>query len=447
VSIAIVDRHDQPGGHWNDAYPFVRLHSPSAYYGVNSRPLGEDQIDRTGLNEGLYELASAAEICGYFDRVMKGFLETGRVRYFPLCEYRGDGRFVSRVTARDAEWHVTIRRKLVDATYTDTAVPSTHPPRYAVASGVCCVPPNDLPRLFARPDHPPAAGFVVVGAGKTGIDAVLWLLQRGVAPDLIRWIVPRDPWLLDRLHLQPGSAFFEARVAAIARQLELVLEATSIDHLFRLLSEAGMLLRIDAEAQPEMFRCATVSRGELALLRRVTQRIRLGRVRRIDAGRIVLDRGDIETSLDHVHVDCTAAGIKRREALPVFTGATITLQSVRMCQPCFSAALIGHVEATGESEPEMNTICSPIPYATESIDWLRMNAANYANQYQWIKRPDVRDWIARSRLDPARDGPGELTRAREAILKRFRDNVGPATAKLYQLLANADGAEAAALSR
>ncbi len=28
--IVLVDRHAAPGGHWNDAYPFVRLHQPSA---------------------------------------------------------------------------------------------------------------------------------------------------------------------------------------------------------------------------------------------------------------------------------------------------------------------------------------------------------------------------------------------------------------------------------
>lgn len=32
--ITIVDRHGKPGGHWNDAYPFVTLHQPSAFYGV-----------------------------------------------------------------------------------------------------------------------------------------------------------------------------------------------------------------------------------------------------------------------------------------------------------------------------------------------------------------------------------------------------------------------------
>ncbi|MEW1821579.1 NAD(P)-binding protein [Arthrobacter sp. NPDC080031] len=33
-TMVTVDRHHAPGGHWNDAYPFVRLHQPSATYGV-----------------------------------------------------------------------------------------------------------------------------------------------------------------------------------------------------------------------------------------------------------------------------------------------------------------------------------------------------------------------------------------------------------------------------
>ena len=55
ADIIIVDKHHQPGGHWNDAYPFVRLHQPSAFYGVNSKKLGNNTIDTTGLNKGLYE--------------------------------------------------------------------------------------------------------------------------------------------------------------------------------------------------------------------------------------------------------------------------------------------------------------------------------------------------------------------------------------------------------
>ena len=40
ADVVLVDRRHRPGGHWNDAYPFVRLHQPSAFYGVNSLSLG-----------------------------------------------------------------------------------------------------------------------------------------------------------------------------------------------------------------------------------------------------------------------------------------------------------------------------------------------------------------------------------------------------------------------
>ena len=38
-----------PGGHWNDAYSFVNLHQPSAFYGVNSLPLGANRQTFMGL--------------------------------------------------------------------------------------------------------------------------------------------------------------------------------------------------------------------------------------------------------------------------------------------------------------------------------------------------------------------------------------------------------------
>jgi choline dehydrogenase-like flavoprotein len=33
AQVVIVDRRHAPGGHWNEAYPFVRLHTPSSFYG------------------------------------------------------------------------------------------------------------------------------------------------------------------------------------------------------------------------------------------------------------------------------------------------------------------------------------------------------------------------------------------------------------------------------
>ena len=43
ASVVVVDREQAPGGHWTNAYPFVRLHQPSAFYGVNSRILQEKE--------------------------------------------------------------------------------------------------------------------------------------------------------------------------------------------------------------------------------------------------------------------------------------------------------------------------------------------------------------------------------------------------------------------
>ena len=71
ASFLMVDRHHMPGGHWNDAYSFVRLHQPSAFYGVSSTELGSNHIDQSGPNKGMYELASGIEVSAYFDNVMR----------------------------------------------------------------------------------------------------------------------------------------------------------------------------------------------------------------------------------------------------------------------------------------------------------------------------------------------------------------------------------------
>ena len=37
LTAVLVDCRPGPGGHWNDAYSWVRLHQPSLIYGLNSR--------------------------------------------------------------------------------------------------------------------------------------------------------------------------------------------------------------------------------------------------------------------------------------------------------------------------------------------------------------------------------------------------------------------------
>jgi len=393
ATVVVVDKYHQPGGHWNLAYPFVRLHQPSAFYGVNSRPLGSDAIDRTGWNEGLYELATSGEVCSYFDQVMQQqLLPTGRVSYFPMCDYEGEGRFRSLVSG--AAMEVNVHRRVVDATYMRVTVPSMRPPGYEVAPGVQCVAPNELARTSRQYDH-----YTIVGAGKTGMDACLWLLRQGVEAANLTWIMPRDAWLLDRARIQPGAQFANAIAAGFLAQRQAIAEANSIDDLFDRLAACGQLQRLTDKVRPTMYRCATVSLAELAQLRRIEDVVRLGRVRRIEESRIVLDAGTIPTSQGTLHIDCSADGLERRPAVSVFDGPRITLQSVRTCQPVFSAAFIAHVEGAYSDDGVKNDLCVPIPHPDSDLDFLRATLANSRNQGRWAEEAGLLAWLENARLD------------------------------------------------
>ncbi len=435
ASVVMVDRHHRPGGHWNDAYPFVRLHQPSAFYGVNSMALGDDVIDATGWNAGLYELASGSEVCAYFDHVMqRRFLPSGRVQFFPRCEYLGDGRFASIPSGRE---YAVEAGKIVDATYMNVVVPSMRAPGYEVAPEVRCVPPNALPR-----SERPETGYVVVGAGKTAMDACLWLLENEVDPDAITWIMPRDSWLLDRATIQPG-AFFERTLEGAVLGLEAMAGAGTIRELFERVNACGQLLRFDDDVWPSMYRCATVTRDELTQLRRIRHVVRQGRVKRLEAERIVLEQGSHPSDPDRLYVDCTADGLARRPAVPVFDGDRITLQSVRTCQQVFSAALIGHVEASVGDEARKNELCTVVPHPNSDLDFLRTSLANALNQVRWTADPDLAAWLGGARLNVFSHGDIEAFARdpeKQKLLERFGASIPRAVANLQRLLAEVDAA-------
>ena len=428
ATIAIVDRHHRPGGHWNDAYPFVRLHQPSSFYGVNSRKLGSDTIDATGWNRGLYELATGSEVCAYFDQVMQQqFLPSGRVQFFPMCEYQGGRRFRSRVA--DNTWEVACE-KIVDATYMNVRVPSVTAPGYDVADGVACAPLNELPRIASDYER-----YVVVGAGKTGMDACLFLLAHGVDPDAISWIMPRDSWLLDRAHLQPRGAETLGIEHYFGRQVVEIAAAESLDDMFARLDASGMLLRLDPDVTPTMYRCATVTTLELEELRRIRDVVRLGRVKRIEERKIELEQGEIPTNPQTLHVDCSADGLETRPPTPVFAGEQITLQAVRVCQQVFSAALIGHVESAYDDEGTKNELCSPLPHPDTALDFVRTTLQNGAAQARWSRDPELLAWLHGSRLDGFSGDGSRAPEGKEAVgqMKAALEAAG----KLQKFLAEA----------
>ena len=435
-SILIVDDHHQPGGHWNDAYPFVTLHQPSAYYGVSSRQLGNGEKDKVGLNKGLASLASGAEVRAYFNEVMQQqFLPSGRLHYFPMSKYLGEGRFKSLLNG--SEHHVSVRKKTIDATFLKTSVPATHTPNFSIEEDVWFIPINGLSDI----KHPPD-GYVIVGGGKTGIDAVLWLLQNHVDPDLITWIMPRDGWLLDRKNTQSAPEFFNNSIGTQVAQFEAIAAAKSCEDLFDRLEAMGSLLRVDASVRPQMFHGATVSQLELEQLRRVKNIVRRGRVRELKKDEIVFENGSIATGENVVHVDCSARAIPNEEIKPIFENGLITPQTVRSYQPIFSAALIAHVELTRETDDEKNQLCQVVPLPNHDTDWIKMMIPFMMNQYQWSRDPDIRSWLVENRLDGFSRlvrGIAEDEEEKIAIMQRLRDASMPAMANLHKLVAEIEG--------
>jgi hypothetical protein len=148
-----------------------------------------------------------------------------------------------------------------------------------------------------------------------------------------------------------------------------------------------------------MFRCATVTESEIEALRSIRNVVRLGRVQRVEAGRLLLDDGTHEVTPGALFVDCTADGLERRPKTPVFDGANITLQSVRTCQQVFSAAFIAHVEATESDEARKNILCTPVPHPDTDVDMARNLLADLVNNAAWSEDAGLMDWLKHARLD------------------------------------------------
>ncbi|MDC0602996.1 NAD(P)-binding protein [Aliiglaciecola sp.] len=427
-TVIIVDKDDKPGGHWNHAYSFVTLHQPSSFYGVSSKELSRGVKDKVGLNKGLNELASGAEVLAYYDELMREyFLPSGRVHYFPKCEYLGDGLIRSILTGQTFTVEVN---KTVDSTYYKTSIPATHTPGFPVDDSVHFMPPNTLPKL-----QQVIQNVTIIGGGKTGIDTCLWLLERGVPADNIRWIMPRDAWLLDRKNTQPTKEFFGDTIGAQAAQMEEIANSCSIEDMFLKLEQCGYFLRLDESVLPKMFHGATMSKLEVEALRSIKQVVRLGRVSSVEETKIVLEQGEIPLMDNEIVVDCTASAITNLDICQVFNENVITLQTVRSYQPVFSASFIAHIELTYDDIKKKNNLCRVVPLPNHDYEWVELTYRNMMNQFFWSKEPGLKKWLQNNRLDGFMAmvaGVKFYEFENLKILNRMRKAAKPAIAKLKE---------------
>ena len=423
--VALVDRRHGVGGHWLGDYPFVRLHQSSTFYGAASTVLGGGRIQQVGPEAGLHERADQPTICAYYDELLADrMVGPGRVEFFPGCDYLGDRTFVSLDSGE--RFQVPERCRIVDAHYLAPDIPAETPVRFAVADGARVIPVNDLVRTDDAPSQ-----YVVVGSGKTATDACVWLLGRGVDPDTICWVRPREPWMLNRALIQPDPAIYLGMVAEMMRAAG---SAASLPDLFLALEDAGIMLRIDPSVTPTMAKAPTLGRWELDQLRTIENVVRRGHIDSVRRGRIDLQDGSVAVADDALVVNCAADGLKIRPLVPIWAPEAITVQPVRAGFPCFGAALTGYVEATRDEDAVKNTLCAPSSFGNTLTDWARMNVLGMRNAASFGSEPDIKAWSNRVALNPSRippeyGGSAELDDA----LDRLESYSGAGLARLARL--------------
>ncbi|MET0829996.1 MAG: pyridine nucleotide-disulfide oxidoreductase [Microbacterium sp.] len=427
VSVAIVDRRHGAGGHWLDAYGFVRLHQASAFYGVASTLLGGGRVQTDGPERGMHERASAGEVCDYYGRVLTRLTATGHVAFHGRSEYLGDRRFVSLLSG--TRFHAP-RARVVDARYLSPDIPALTPPPFAVEEGARVIPVGELVRIAHAPER-----YVIVGAGKTATDTCVWLLQNGVSPNAITWVRPRDPWLLNRAVVQPDPAVF---LGMAADTMVAAAEATSADDAFLRMEDAGIMLRIDPTVTPTMAKTPTLATWELVLVRTIDDVVRRGHLRAVAPGRLVFADGDVRIPAGTLVVHCAAEGLKYPGLQPIWTPEAITPQPVRVGFPCFGAALAGYVEAARDDDAEKNRICRPSPYSNTPTDWAAMQTIGGDASLAMSQETDLRVWSNVTSLNPARIPPDRVDDpAVLAARTRLREHIGAARARLAEFAGRA----------
>jgi hypothetical protein len=274
------------------------------------------------------------------------------------------------------------------------------------------------------------------------MDTCQWLLEHGIDPDRIRWIRPRDLWLLNREHYQ-GGQFVTGAVQGAVLQLEAAARSDDLDGFFERCGESKVFLRLDPNVRPSMIRGATSHEREMALLRTIEQVIRLGHVERIEADRIVLERGEVPTSSGWLHVHCAAEGVPRKAPRAIFQADKITMQHVRLGSPSFSYGLIGFLEASGRDDTEKNRLCFPNAFVHTARDWVRSTLQTFACQMPWRQEPDLAAWLD-NRLNLLQGrADAQNTPEGKALGQRFSAAVGPGIASMQRLLAGASAVERA----
>merc|ERR1711959_26066 len=369
AEVVLVDKHDAPGGHWNDAYDFVRLHQPSVIYGISSSQLEGNWLWGllTKFTLPFHHRAGKQEILSYYATAVQTWVDQGKVKYYPSCVFdfahaKKHPSGLQRFTSLDGteEYSVTVRTKVVDGTEGEPLIPSKHPIPFPVDKDIEVLTPNNLPKL-KRPHELGSRTYLVCGCGKTGMDTCVYLQEEmGVDPKDITWVVSQEPYMINRGSLiSPFS--YNTKVLEASGDRAAALQS---------MEKKGELLTLfekkAGSAPPTVFRFPIISQEELTVLRKITRVIKRGRVVGIkkesdgislhfkDGGEAATIQGDVSV------VHCCAPGPfngKGDEGGPgkVFVSPRFLRLSMMLGPPiCMSLTMLAMLEVSKDKDLDMD---------------------------------------------------------------------------------------------
>eukprot|EP00986_Skeletonema_menzelii_P014570 scaffold9780_cov80-Skeletonema_menzelii.AAC.7 len=448
-SVVMVDMHSCPGGQWVDSYNFVRLHQPSDMYGVESMTLeppssGED----VSSTEKEAHRATRSEILDYYDRVTNmlekkfDFHFVGDTQFdMSQLDDNGMGQFMEEECANTnppqhrpyklSGGRSIMARKVVDARYLQPDLPIHVPPKFKYNTDILNVVPVNTLADTQQTKH-----YVIIGAGKTGMDAIVHLIQQEHAiPDNILWIVPNEAWITARENI--GSCLeFLHECTELQKKRDLANDNGRNDTIesedffqrgFLEWEKKGKVYRFDKDIVPTKFKDATLSLDELELIKNVKRVVRDGRVESIDDNGTIHFVGGTSMSLpwpssspsDTTYVHCSAGAFnyskQTKKPPPVFSPHRISLQDVYGTPGfCFVGSIIGKLESLGTqfTDDEKNAMCvvptpdlsaAKLPLGPSGGDVGVISPSHgyvqrLSNLNKWLQVAEIRDWLPGHRL-------------------------------------------------
>jgi len=246
----------------------------------------------------------------YYQVVLQDLIDTGRVRFFPESSYFN--KMIRSATGK--VWSVKAR-KIVWANCGEVPSKSPMPLPCLQGAGVNVCSPDDPAVLSHAPE------YLVVGAGKSAVEALLWLLKKGIDPETITWVLPHESyWLQERV--PPATP-------------------------------SGKVRTVQPQAQSSKFQCAALSNQELKDLGLVTNIVRLGLVMGAEPGRLLFERGEVPLQTGSVVLDCSES-LQDHKEVPIWQPGKLVLQCLSNCKRAKSSALIAAIELQPGTDEEKN---------------------------------------------------------------------------------------------